>query len=102
MTAQKTVNEHSGILWPAPAEKATGLELLGLVRKNSWDALVKIAADPMFDPRRGLEQMFWAVEEVDSKPAQWRFTLAKAVDETVWAPDPPVHFLGTCAELMTL
>lgn len=102
MSAQKSVLAHSGVLWPASASSATGSDLLTWIKINDWDSLVKASQDPAFDHRRALEDMFWAVDGQTTKPAQRRYILAKAVHESMWTPDPVVHFLGTCSELISL
>lgn len=99
--AQQSCISHNGILWPAADVQITGQDLLAWVRVGDWDKLVKAAQNPLFDHRRAMTDMFWAVEAKTSpKPATWRYQLGKAVHESGWTPDSVVHFLGTCAEMM--
>jgi replication factor C small subunit len=104
-TAQKSVLSNKGKLGPASAVAFSGVDLLGLVFNNDWNGLVKCASDSSFDHRQALTNMFWALSDPSitiSRPAEWRAKIAKAVDESVWVPDQVVHFLGTCAELLSL
>lgn len=101
--AQRSVLANKGVLKPASEQQISGSDLLSWVGAGKWDDLVKASQNPMFEHRRGLEEMFWAVDLKNTKkPAQFRYILAKAVHESMWTPDTVVHFLGTCAELMTL
>lgn len=100
VAAQTSVAANSGVLRPATEGQFTGAQLIGFLKIGDWDKLVKASQNPQFDHRQALKDMFWAVNGDIAKPAQWRYALAKAVHEGMWTPDPVVHFLGTCAELM--
>ncbi len=98
--AQKSVIVNKGVLKPAKENQVYGEALVKLVIANDWGRLVSISADPLFDHRRALQDMFWAVEDAHPQSSTWRFKIAKAVHECSWTPDPVVHFLGLCAELL--
>lgn len=98
--AQKSVQSHNGVLGKATEVQIAGADIVEWIKKNNWGMIVTTSQNPAFDHRRALVDMFWAVESQVTKPAQWRFSLAKAVHESMWTPDPVVHFLGTCAELI--
>lgn len=99
--AQKSVLSNKGVLVAASEDQTTGVHLIKMVKESSWNNLVETSKSPLFDHRRALQEMFWAVDGGVAKPAQWRFIIAKAVHEQMWTPDPVVHFLGTCAELIS-
>lgn len=103
MAAQTSTLSNNGTLGPASAVAFNGVDLLGLVLKKDWTGLVKCASDPSFEHREGLKNMFWAIGDVKDvkQPANWRAMLAKAVHESGYTPDPVVHFLGTCSELIS-
>lgn len=100
--AEQSVNSNKGVLTAASEVMFLGVDLLKAVVAKEWNAIVKAAATPNFDHRQVLVNMFWAVGDIPEikKQAGFRHMLAKSVHESQWTPDPVVHFLGTCAELI--
>jgi hypothetical protein len=100
--AQQGVLSNGGVLPPASTVAFLGIDLLRLVQKKSYNELVTCSTNPTFDHRQALINMFWAVENIPElkKPITIRVLLSKAVHESGFTPDPVVHFLGTCSELI--
>lgn len=97
--AQKSVMSHGKLVPPAEAG-ADGEALLNLIQKDEWDRIVEVSKQPGTDHAALLKDMFWAVDNEQSKAATVRYILAKAVHENSFTPDPVTHYLGTCAEII--
>lgn len=99
--AHKSVLSNNGVLGPASETLFLGIDLVTAILEDNWNSIVAAASNPSFDHRKGLVDMFWAVDDKKIKKAStWRYKLANAVHQSQWTPDPVVHFLGACAELL--
>lgn len=97
--AQRSVLAH-GKLVAATKIQVSGEEVLDKVKKKEFAALRVMIGEASFDPPTALRELFWAIPDADPNAATFRWMVAKAVHEAQLTPDPYIHFLGLCAEMM--
>ncbi len=101
MEAQKAyVSSNSNQLPMYAAAILDASDLLEMIDAGKWAELRKVSKTPGFNHQRRLVDLFWAVEDDHPTAANYRWILGRSVHESGRTPDPVVHFLGTCAELM--
>lgn len=98
--AQKSYLSH-GELRPASDAVVSGEEIFEACKSKNWTYVREISQNAAFDHRAALTDLFWAIEDDFPRAASWRAEVAEAVHESQFTPDPVVHFLGTCASLMS-
>lgn len=99
MGAQKAIL-GKGSLVPAHEVTLSGDDLWEAVADQNWNVLREVCKGGLLDHRKALTDLFWAIPEDYPKVAALRAILGHAVRDSVFAPDPVVHFLGTVAECM--
>jgi replication factor C small subunit len=102
LTAAQQSILSTGTLQAAISAEVTGTTILEYVGTKRWQELVKLASTASFDALQALRSLFFAVPDSHGSAAQFRMIIGKAVDDCNRVPDAVVHFLGTCAELMTV
>lgn len=86
---------------PAAAlDTVGGAELFALLAAKNWTALRQRSALADFDHQQGLRDLFWAVPDNHPRAGFLRHILGRGVQDSGYAPDPVVLFLGVCAEAM--
>lgn len=101
MRAQKSVTTRKGTLGPVADLDISGKDLLEHIRKKDYPPLRYAASAAGFDGGQALRALFLAVPDDFPQAPRVRFTLAKAVHDAAYAPDPVITFLGTVSELIT-
>jgi len=97
--AQRSALAH-GELRPPLIQQVDGAKLRDYIKGNEWGKLKTVARDGGTDHYELLRELFWAVPDGHSKATDLRITIARAITDGGRAPDPVVHFLGTCCELI--
>lgn len=98
--AQRSVLVN-GTLIPVTGMVMGGSDILTLVQQQGWEGLRALVADNAFDAQAALKDLFWAIPDGHKQCATIRWMVARAVHESNTTPDPIIHFLGLCSELMT-
>ena len=101
--AQTSVLSNGGVLKSAHESSfdVTGTELWEIISQKKWDALVNISKKETTDHLELLKTLFWAIpNEPSLKAAQLRSIVEEQITNSGFAPDPVVHFLGTCSKVI--
>lgn len=101
MRAQKSVQTNKGKLGPVADLDLSGKDYLEKILDKDYPALRYAASAAGFDGQQALRVLFHAIPDEHPQAARLRFTVAKAVHDSNYAPDPVITFLGTASELMT-
>ena len=91
----------NGKLPPARGDNtANGVKVLELLLAKNWTGLRRLTATDAFDAQTAMREAFWTVGDDHARAGFMRHILGKGVHESGWTPDPIVHFLGVCAEVI--
>lgn len=101
MRAQKSVLSNGGQLGPASQIEISGKDIFELIKDDDYSKIREAASVPGFDAQQALRALFNAVPDDFNQAARFRFTIAKALTDSVSAPDPVITFLGAASECIT-
>jgi replication factor C small subunit len=103
ITAAEQSYAAHGKLVPVHTIHVTGQMLYsGALQRHNFGELKRFARAGSFDPHQALRDMFWAIPDGAPNAHEHAAVIARAINELGTAPDPIVHFLGTCAKLATM